>query len=95
MQTTPLLETIDAFLAETGMGAAYFGKRAVGNSELVARLRAGRRVWPETEGRVLAFIVSHRASLAGEVSCLPGQDGGADDAAASRDVLTPKWGQSQ
>ncbi len=35
-------------------------ERATGNSEVVARLRAGRRVWPETEQKVRAFIRTER-----------------------------------
>jgi len=54
--TSPLLAEIDAFLSETGMGASYFGKSAVGNSELVQRLRQGKRCWPETAQKVRAFI---------------------------------------
>lgn len=57
-----LLSEIEAFLAETGMGPSYFGKQACGNSEIVARLKEGRRVWPETETRVRAFILSERRS---------------------------------
>jgi hypothetical protein len=53
-----LLEKIERYTAESGMSESYFGKRAAGNSELVARLRAGGRVWPETEDRVLSFIAS-------------------------------------
>jgi len=56
-----LLAEIEAFLADTGMGESYFGKRAANNSEIVARLRAGKRVWPETETRVRAYIMSRRA----------------------------------
>jgi hypothetical protein len=62
MKQKPVLEVIDRFLAETQMSASYFGKVAVGNSELVARLRKGRRIWPETEARVLAFIAERRAA---------------------------------
>lgn len=51
-----LISDIEAFLELTGMGPAYFSKRASGNGELVARLRAGGRVWPETELRVRSFI---------------------------------------
>ena len=56
----PLLAEIEAFLADTGMGASYFGKRATGNSEVVARLRDGGRIWPETEQRIRAFIAVER-----------------------------------
>lgn len=52
-----LLAEIDDFLSQTGMGESYFGKVSVGNSELVARLRDGKRVWPETETRIKSFIV--------------------------------------
>ena len=62
MAKTPptLLQKIEAFLSETGMGESYFGKKAVGNSELVSRLRQNRRVWPETEAKALSFIRSER-----------------------------------
>lgn len=57
------LQEIEAFLAETGMGESYFGKRAAGNSELVSRLRCNRRVWPETEAKVRSFIAASRINL--------------------------------
>lgn len=55
-----ILPEIESFLSETGMGESYFGKKAVGNSELVDRLRNGRRIWPDTEERVRDFIESQR-----------------------------------
>ena len=55
-----ILPEIESFLSETGMGESYFGKKAVGNSELVDRLRNGRRIWPDTEERVRDFIQSQR-----------------------------------
>ena len=58
----PILEEIDAFLAEVPMGESYFGKRAVGNSEIVARLRGGGRIWPETIDRLRAFMGARRAA---------------------------------
>lgn len=65
MAKTPrtLLQEIEAFLSETGMGESYFGKKAAGNSELVARLRDGRRVWPETEAKVRSFIMVTRGEV--------------------------------
>lgn len=59
------LSDIKAFLSETGMGPSYFGKVACGNSELVERLEAGRRVWPDTEDRVRAFMAERRGSKQG------------------------------
>lgn len=58
-RTALLLADIDAFLRSSGMGESYFGKAAVGNSELVKRLRAGGRVWPETEDRLRDFMSSY------------------------------------
>jgi hypothetical protein len=59
--STDFLAVIDRFLAESGRGDSYFGKRAAMNSELVKRLREGRRVWPETERMVRSFIAGERA----------------------------------
>ena len=55
-----LLREIDAFLASTGMGESYFGKKSTGNSEVVPRLRNGGRVWPETEAKIRSFILMRR-----------------------------------
>jgi hypothetical protein len=60
----PLLEEIEAFLNATGLGASYLGKRAVGNSELVGRLRNGGRVWPETDEALRDFMAKYRESKA-------------------------------
>lgn len=61
---TDLLHEIETFLAESGMAASTFGKKAVGNSELVERLsRPGRRgpgCWPDTAERVREFIKLRR-----------------------------------
>jgi hypothetical protein len=54
----PALAQIDAFLAVTGWSDTYFGKRAVNNSELIPRLRAGGSMHHTTEARVLEFIKS-------------------------------------
>lgn len=51
-----LLSEIDKFLGETKMSEYQFGISAVSNGRLVERLRAGGRVWPETEAKVLSFI---------------------------------------
>jgi hypothetical protein len=51
-----LLSEIRSFLAQTNMGPSYFGKASCGNSELVERLEAGGRIWPETADKVRAFM---------------------------------------
>lgn len=56
-----LLTEIEAFLKETGISASYFGKKYFNNSDLVARLRAGRTTFVSTEKRVREFIKAERA----------------------------------
>ena len=63
VMNTDLLIEIRSFLARSGMGETYFGKAAVGNSELVKRLENGRRIWPDTEEKVRAFIAERSAKL--------------------------------
>jgi len=58
-----LLDEIETFLSETGTGAFRFGIKATRNGRLVERLRAGGRVWPETENEVRAFMRLERDKL--------------------------------
>ena len=58
--TIKLIEEIRVFLDETGMGKTYFGKKSIGNSELVHRLENGGRVWPDTERRIRDFMSNYR-----------------------------------
>lgn len=51
-----LLTEVERFLADTGMGASYFGQKAVSNSKLVSRLREGRPVETSTEAKIREFI---------------------------------------
>lgn len=57
---TALLIEIDEFLSATGLSEYTFGWLAARNGRLVERLRAGRRIWPETEVQIREFIVSER-----------------------------------
>lgn len=41
------------------MGAATFGDLAMKDRHLVRQLRNGRRLWPETEAKVRAFMASY------------------------------------
>jgi hypothetical protein len=45
---------------ETGMGDFRLGWLSTRNGRLLERLRAGRRVWPETEAQIRAFMISER-----------------------------------
>lgn len=58
-----LVTEIDEFIAETGMGVSYFGKTAVGNSEVVSRLKRGKTIHATTEHRLRAFMCERRAFL--------------------------------
>jgi hypothetical protein len=64
--TTPLLSDIEAFLRETGMGEYRFGLLAANNGRLLERMRTPRkggfpaRVWPETEAKIRAFMMTER-----------------------------------
>lgn len=57
-----IVTLIGHFLDETGMGASYFGKKAVGNSELVKRLKCGGEILPRTERRVREFMRQYRCN---------------------------------
>lgn len=56
-----LLPDIERYLQQTGMSPSRFGYKAARNSRLVERLRDGRRVWPETEQQVVAFMAANPA----------------------------------
>ena len=51
-----LLDDIEAFLADAGMSASYFGRLAVNDGKLVARLRAGADVTTVTEAAIREFM---------------------------------------
>ena len=55
-----LLHDIEAFLEAQGISATSFGAQALGDRHLVRQLRAGRRVWPETEAKVRRFMATYR-----------------------------------
>lgn len=61
---TGLLSEIHEFLRETGMSKTYFGKRAVGNSELVSRLEVGKTVTLKTASTIRIFIADERRKRA-------------------------------
>jgi hypothetical protein len=63
---TKLLSDIDAFLQETGIAEGYFGWKSARNWRLMERLRAGRRIWPETEAEIRAFMISTRRAPVSE-----------------------------
>lgn len=59
-----LLQDIEAFLETQGMSATAFGDQALGDRHFVRQLRAGRRMWPETEAKVRHFMATYRPEKA-------------------------------
>ncbi len=55
-----ILAEIETFLVESGMTAFRFGKRCMGDTGLVTRLRDGRVPFACTEQRIRAFIAEER-----------------------------------
>ena len=62
----PLLNDIDAFLRVHKLSDSAFGRQAVNDWKLIRQLRAGRRLWPDTEGRVRTFMVTYRPKARAE-----------------------------
>lgn len=48
------------------MAESSFGRGAVNDWSFIRGLRAGRRVWPETEAKVRAFMLAHAAHTSPE-----------------------------
>ena len=63
----PLLNDIDAFLRIHKLSDSAFGRQAVNDWKLIRQLRAGRRLWPDTEGRVRTFMVTYQPKASSEV----------------------------
>jgi hypothetical protein len=58
-----LLDSIADFCRQAGMAESTFGRRAVNDGKLVARLRYGARVTPETLQRVSAFMKARGSTV--------------------------------
>ena len=59
MNAQDLLREISDYCRRTGLAESTFGRRAVNDGKLAARLRNGGRITTETVERVHAFIASH------------------------------------
>ncbi len=62
MTAQELLQEISAFCRQTGLAESTFGRRAVNDGKLAARLRNGGRVTTETVDRIRAFMENNRTS---------------------------------
>lgn len=51
-----LLAAIDRYIEAAEISEITFGRKALGDPHFVKQLRNGRRLWPETEAKVRAFM---------------------------------------
>ena len=54
-----LLTAIRSFCAAHEMAPTRFGELALNDRPLVSQIENGRRLWPETEAKVRAFMASY------------------------------------
>lgn len=66
--THPIVPEIDSFLKVHKMAESYFGRKAANDWKLVRQLRAGRRLWPDTEARIRTFMASYEKPARGRLS---------------------------
>lgn len=59
ISTLPLRDAVEAFISTTGVSPTAFGRLALNDPGFVFEIRRGRRVWPETEARVRAYIAAN------------------------------------
>src|SRR5215213_1034655 len=60
-----ILREISDFCRETGLAESTFGRRAVNDGKLAARLRNGGRITTDTLDRIRAFMAENRGPNAG------------------------------
>ncbi|MBK5961786.1 hypothetical protein CCR97_26785 [Rhodoplanes elegans] len=60
MNAQELLQEISAYCRETGLAESTFGRRAVNDGKLAARLRNGGRITTETLDRIRSFMQANR-----------------------------------
>jgi hypothetical protein len=80
MQVSELLREIGEYCREAGLAESTFGRLAVNDGKLIARLREGGRITPRTLERVQAYVAGHPADqVAGRRSVLRGHALGLGD----------------
>lgn len=58
MSNHDILKDVDGFLEKTGMAESTLGRKALNDGKAIARLRAGKRMWPETIDKLRDFIAT-------------------------------------
>lgn len=61
MNAQELLQEISDYCRQTGLAESTFGRRAVNDGKLTARLRNGGRITTDTLDRIRAFMMTHRS----------------------------------
>ena len=56
----PILSEIDAFLRIHKLSESAFGRLSVNDWKLIRQIKAGRRLWPDTEARIRTFMVTYQ-----------------------------------
>lgn len=56
MDTQSILNQVDRYLIKTGMKESTLGRKALNDGKAITRLRAGRRMWPETVEKLTQFM---------------------------------------
>ena len=59
-----LITDIEDFCSRHGFAETRFGLESLGDKPFVSQLKAGRRVWPETEARIRAFMDTYTTAKA-------------------------------
>ena len=57
-----IVDVIERYCRETGMAETTFGKKAVNDGKLLARLRAGRSISIDTYNRVMEMVSASEAA---------------------------------
>src|SRR5438093_13564449 len=64
MKAQELLQQIAEYCRHTGLAESTFGRRAVNDGKLTARLRNGGRITTETLDRIRGFMETNRTAVA-------------------------------
>jgi hypothetical protein len=95
MNAQDLLREISDYCRRTGLAESTFGRRAVNDGKLAARLRNGGRITTETVERVRAFIANHHEPPAGGRAVVERANGPTAGVAAPGPTAIPPAGDPQ
>lgn len=56
MDSDSILKEVDGYLADSRITETTLGKKAVNDGKAIPRLRAGKRMWPETIQKLRDFM---------------------------------------